>query len=407
MKTDCVLDYASLSDDLRRRLAKLPTPFFLFDLDRIAFKLDLFRNSLQPEQLYYAVKCNSLPAVLATLAGKGCGFEANNRAELEKVLALGVSADRVINSSPIASAADVQAMYAKGVRHFVFDTRNQVENLKINAPECRAFLRIYTSNEGSRFDLSKRFGVRMEDAPCLLTHAYEMGLKVLGLTFHVGSQCSSPDNWCTGLRDCGKLFRRFPDLRIVNLGGGYPVNYDGAVPSIGSITQVIQDACKAYFESPPTLIAEPGRYLTADCALTGVSVIQVEEQEPVSRAVVDLSAYCSLFEIIESGGAIRYPAMTDARGEKMVSYRIGGFTCAGTDVLAEEMTLPRLRVDHRHLESSSRIYFACTGAYTLDFFDMRKKTGFNGASIPSVYYLKDEQLYEVDVASAAATNTPG
>ena len=61
MKTGSVMDYASLPDDLRRRLAELPTPFFLFDLNRMASKMDLLRNSLQPEQLYYAVKCNGLP----------------------------------------------------------------------------------------------------------------------------------------------------------------------------------------------------------------------------------------------------------------------------------------------------------------------------------------------------------
>jgi ornithine decarboxylase len=389
------MEYTLLPDGLKSRIAGLSTPFFLFDLDRVASRLDLLRDALQPEQVYYAVKCNSLPPVLAALAAMGCGFEANNRAELDKVLAAGAPVSRVVNNSPIASAADVRAMYAKGVSHFAFDSRNQVENLRHNAPGCRACLRLCTTNEGSRFDLSKRLGAHAEDALSLLSYAREAGLNVSGLTFHVGSQCSFPDNWRAGLQECGRLFRQFPGLKMVNLGGGYPVPYCGTVPNIDEIGRVIREACAAYFESPPVLLAEPGRYLVGDCALTGTSVIQVEEQEPLSRAVVDLSVFCGLFEIVESGGRIRYPATTDARG-RTVAYRIDGFTCAGIDILAEEVKLPRLTVDHCNPRRSSRIYFACTGGYSLDYLGTGKGSGFNGAPIPRVYCLKSEKLYELD-----------
>lgn len=391
------MDYSSLPDHIKQRLSTLETPFFLFDLDRIATKLDMLREAIGPEQVYYAVKCNSLPPILATLAGKGCGFEANNRTEMEKVLAAGAQVDRIINSSPITPAADVRAMYALGVRHFAFDSHSQVENLKHNAPGCSVYLRLYSTNEGSRFDLSKRLGVHVEDAPALLAYARNAGLHILGLTFHAGSQCSSPENWRAGLRDCGILFRQFPELKVVNLGGGYPVSYNGTVPNIREIARVIGEACLENFDIPPVLQAEPGRYLVGDCALTGASVIQVEEQKPLSRAVVDLSVFCGFIEIIENGG-IRYPMMTDAKGET-VGYRIGGATCAGTDILAEEVLLPRLTVNHRYPEKSSRIYFAQTGAYTLEYIDTGRKAGFNGAPIPQVFYLKEGRRCDPDTAT--------
>ncbi|MFO7884381.1 MAG: hypothetical protein R6U68_06135 [Desulfobacteraceae bacterium] len=63
-----------------------PTPFFLFDLDRIKKKIQRINEALGPDQIFYAVKSNSLPEVLATIAEQGCGFEVNNAGELRKVV---------------------------------------------------------------------------------------------------------------------------------------------------------------------------------------------------------------------------------------------------------------------------------------------------------------------------------
>jgi ornithine decarboxylase len=369
----------------------LPTPFFLFDLDRVAAKLTMLWEALSPDQVYYAVKCNSLPPILSTLTAAGCGFEANNIEELEKVLATGVTPERIINSSPIASARDVRRMYAAGVRIFAFDSGDQVDNLKHNAPDARCSLRIYTTNEGSAFDLSKRLGVHVEDAPDLLNYAGKSGLSLRGLTFHVGSQCTSLSNWREALLACGDLFRSYPDLSTLNIGGGFPVCYNGAVPSIAEIGAEIRAVIAEAFDPPPEIHVEPGRFIVGDAALTCAAVTQTDERSPRSRAIVDLSVFAGLIEIIESGDGFRYPVETDAQGEP-VTYQIGGASCAGTDILVKEVCLPRLRADHRDERNSSRIYFLNTGAYTLDYIAVGQKAGFNGSRLPGVYYLKEGRI---------------
>jgi len=62
------MDYKSLSDPIKQTIAMLPTPFFLFDLDRVGAILRLLTEALSPDRVYYAVKCNSLPPILAALA---------------------------------------------------------------------------------------------------------------------------------------------------------------------------------------------------------------------------------------------------------------------------------------------------------------------------------------------------
>jgi ornithine decarboxylase len=387
------MDYKSLPDPIKRRIAELPTPFFLFDLDGVAAKLRMLREALSPDQVYYAVKCNSLPPILSTLAASGCGFEANNADELNKVLDICIPPERIINSSPIASARDVRAMYAAGVRTFAFDAGNQVDNLKQNAPEARCSLRIYTTNEGSAFDLSKRLGVHVEDAPSLLNYAVKTGLSVTGLTFHVGSQCTSLSNWREALLACSALFRSYPDLRTLNIGGGFPVCYNGAVPSISEIGAELRAVIAEAFDPTPEIHVEPGRFIVGDAALTCAAVTQADERFPRSRAIVDLSVFAGMIEIIESGNGFRYPLETDSHGEP-VTYQIGGASCAGTDILAKEVCLPRLQVDHRDDRNSSRIYFLNTGAYTLDYIAVGQKAGFNGSRLPGVYYLKEGRLLE-------------
>ena len=151
--------YSDLPHFVKSRINLIKTPFFLYDLKKINTKIDAILEYIKPDKLFYAVKCSGLPELLKTFKAKDCGFEVNNIGEMEKVIQLGIPAHQIINSSPITSAADVADMYSKGVRYFAFDAKSQVDNLKHNAPGCNVYLRIYTSNEGSRVKLNNRLGV--------------------------------------------------------------------------------------------------------------------------------------------------------------------------------------------------------------------------------------------------------
>lgn len=195
----------------------------------------------------------------------------------------------------------------------------------------------------------------------------------------------------SALSACGDLFRSYPDLRTLNIGGGFPVCYNGAVPSIAEIGTEIRAVIAEAFDPPPEIHVEPGRFIVGDAALTCATVTQTDERSPRSRAVVDLSVFAGLIEIIESGNGFHYPVETDAQGEP-VPYQIGGASCAGTDILAQEARLQRLRVDHRDERNSSRLCFLNTGAYTLDYVAVGQKAGFNGSRMPGVYYLKGGRI---------------
>jgi len=385
------MDTGALLNNIVNRMAEFDTPFFLFDLDKIVSNIHKLYDSISPDQIFFALKSNCLPPVLETISRHRCGFEANNACEMEKAIAAGAHPSAIINSSPIAVASDVRKMYASGVDCFTFDSKDQVQNLKINAPGAKTVMRLSSTNKGSRFNLSKNLGVEPKSSAELLRYAEANGLKIHGLTFHVGSQCSSPSNWRAGIAQCAELFKQFPDLEMINIGGGFPVRYNGSIPDIASITRVINQSIDSSFKIKPSLYIEPGRFIVGDCAMACRSVTNVRHQNSISRATVDLSVFGGLMEIIEIGDGFQYPIETTGNGE-MRPYRIIGATCAGTDVIAEEITLPLLKVDHQTPRNSSRIYLLNTGAYTLDYVIAAGMYGFNGLTIPRVYFLKNGEI---------------
>jgi len=385
------MDTGALPDNIVNRMAEFDTPFFLFDLDKIVSNIHQLYDSINPDQIFFALKSNSLPPVLETISRHGCGFEANNVSELEKAIAAGTHPSNIINSSPVVAASDVRKMYASGVDCFTFDSKDQVQNLRINAPDAKTVMRLASTNEGSRFNLSKNLGIEPKSSAELLRYAEANGLKIHGLTFHVGSQCPSPSNWRAGIAQCAELFKQFPDLKMINIGGGFPVRYNGSIPDIASITRVINQSIDNSFEIKPILYIEPGRFIVGDCAIACGTVTNVHHQNPISRATVDLSVFGGLIEIIEIGDGFQYPISKSGIGE-IRPYRIIGATCAGTDVIAEEIQLPRLKVDHQMPINSSRIYLLNTGAYTLDYVIAAGMYGFNGLTIPRVYFLKNGEI---------------
>ena len=389
------MDIISLTSTIADQTAAFETPFFLFDLDKIISNINQLQASLNPDKIFFALKSNSLPPVLNVIAKHGCGFEANNVAELEKAISAGCHTSDIINSSPIVAASDLRKMYSSGVNCFTFDSRDQVQNIKINAPGAKAVMRLSSTNEGSRFNLSKNLGIDPDASADLLRYAKANNLRLYGITFHVGSQCHTPFNWLAGITQCAKLFEQFPELEMINIGGGFPVRYNGSIPEIDYISHVVNESINKSFKKRPILHVEPGRFIVGNSALACATVTNIRDQKSISRAAVDLSVFGGLMELIEIGDGFQYPIISTGKG-RIQPYRIIGSTCAGTDVIADNIPLPKLKVDLRDQNKSSRIYLLNTGAYSLEYVMKDGRNGFNGLTIPQVHYRKNGEIMSVE-----------
>jgi ornithine decarboxylase len=372
------------------------TPYFMFDLDKIKQNISLLKKHINPDKILYAVKCNSLDKVLETVFNQGAGFEINNQGEYERVKKLletkgRVDVENAVNSHPLCDPRDIRFFHSLGINQFCFDGKSQVDNLAVNAPGANAYIRIFNENKGSRFKLN-RLGTMEKDIHQIIEYARKKGIHVNGVTFHVGSQCSQPQNYRDSIIQAAKLFSRYPTMEILNIGGGFPTVYKRDLPGLQEIGIVINQSIDEFFPDRPVVYIEPGRFVVGDAAHTCTSVTHVDDKEPVSRVSVDMSVFSGLIEILEiTDDGFAYPIITDGDGEKK-RYQIVGTTCAGTDIIADEVLLNELKVDRSNPENNSKLFFLNTGAYTLEYIGKNQPSGFNGARIPRVFFVENGEI---------------
>jgi ornithine decarboxylase len=124
------------------------TPFILVDLGIIRRNYERLAQLFPFAKQYYAVKANPAPEIITLLNRLGSNFDIASRWELDKVLALGVTPDRISYGNTIKKARDVEYFYAKGVRLFATDSKTDLHNIASKAPGSRIYVRILV--EGSQ-----------------------------------------------------------------------------------------------------------------------------------------------------------------------------------------------------------------------------------------------------------------
>ncbi len=360
--------------------SQLETPWFLYDIDRVRHNIERLHRALHPVKLFYAVKSNSLPAVLSTAAEMGCGFEINTMRELQKAEAAGALPEEMINSAPVKLPREIAAMYTRGVRQWVFDSRDEIEKLAAHAPGSDVLIRLHTSNQDSAFQLNKKFGVPLHHADELIELARRRGLNPAGVTFHVGSQCLNLSNWVEGIEMAARLFQKHPGMTVLDIGGGFPVQYSNGMLEVEEIGRTVRTTISREFPLEPHLIAEPGRVVTGNAAITGATVIGTRDGDVTRWAYVDIPVFGGLLELLEDPDEFRYFVETPTPSTERTLTTIAGPSCDGCDILLRNVVLPVL-------ERGDRLFFRNTGAYSLDY-----ASRFNGYDIPKCYFIRDGKL---------------
>src|SRR6185437_17118550 len=148
----------------------------------------------------YAVKALPHPAVLATIAACGGGFDVATNGEVDLVRTLGIPMDRCIHTHPIKKPADIDHAYRAGIRRFIVE--NPVEAQKFNGrpADIEVLVRLKFRNPSAKSDLSTKFGADPADAELVVKHVLNAGVRLRGFSFHVGSQGSSAEPFRTALR---------------------------------------------------------------------------------------------------------------------------------------------------------------------------------------------------------------
>ncbi len=361
-------------DNIHRHLAEssYQDPFLLLDTDILRHNAQRFMEAMPRVQPHFAVKSNPDPRVLSCLKEEGVRFEVASKAEIDALLAMDVPPAEIFYSNPIKSRAYLQYAADVGIEWYVIDSPEELAKVVEIKPDAKLYLRIYTTNEGSGYALSSKFGAHPEEIGGIIQLAVERKANLAGLTFHVGSQCTNINNWRVGIQTARTVFDQMIEAGLnpvlLNLGGGYPVELGTKVPSIQDIADVVNGQLRAFPESV-TVIAEPGRFMVADAGYFVSQVVGKTTRCGKPWIYIDAGFYGGLIELKDGLG---YQMLTDKSGD-LVETTVAGPTCDSIDVCVENQALPNDLNEHDFL------YIKNAGAYS-----NACASEFNGFPIPGV-----------------------
>jgi len=351
-------------------------PCLVVDLDVVRDNYNAFAKALPDTRVFYAVKANPAPEVLALLTKLGSCFDTASISEVELALAAGATPDRISYGNTIKKERDIARAFALGVRLYAVDCKAEVEKVARAAPGSKVFCRILSDCAGAEWPLSRKFGCEPGYAADILEHAHRHGLVPYGVSFHVGSQQHNVEAWDRALASTAAIFRgcaeRGIPLSMVNLGGGFPAKYVRKTPKLESYGKAIFRALRKHFGNDvPNTIVEPGRGLVGNAGIIEAEVVLVSKRSPeddIRWVYLDIGKFHGLAETIEE--SIRYPIRTRKDRDEMAPCIIAGPTCDSVDVLYEKNPYP-LPVS---LAIGDKVLIEATGAYTATY----SSVGFNG-----------------------------
>jgi ornithine decarboxylase len=351
-------------------------PCVVVDLDVVRDNYHTFSRALPDTRVFYAVKANPAPEILSALAELGSCFDCASVGEIEMVLAAGATPDRISFGNTIKKERDVARAFELGVRLFAIDCEAEADKIARAAPGAKVFCRILCDGSGAEWPLSRKFGCVPEMAIDVLEHAHRQGLTAHGISFHVGSQQRNPAAWDSALKSAAWIFRTLGErgiqLRLVNLGGGFPARYLKENPSVRSYGSTIFAALRRHFGNRiPETIIEPGRGMVGDAGVIKAEVVLISQKQaddPVRWVYLDIGKFGGLAETMDE--AIRYPIRTERDGDGTAPCILAGPTCDSADVLYEK-TPYDLPIS---LAIGDEVLIEGTGAYTSTY----SAVAFNG-----------------------------
>ena len=365
------------------------TPCLVLDVDRVEQNYRTLLSALPLARVYYAVKANPAAPILQRLVGLGSSFDAASFEEIEFCLAAGAQPSAISFGNTIKKASAIRRAHEAGVDMFAFDSVEELEKLAEFAPGARVYCRLLVQNDGAEGPLSRKGGTTVETARELMIRAGELGLDPYGLSFHVGSQQTTTGSYETAIGRVAMLFTDLAaagvNLRMVNLGGGYPVRYRDEIPGIDRFADAIMHAMTQHFGNDlPEILVEPGRFLVGDAGVVSAEVVLVchkAKDDPVRWVYLDIGRFGGLAET--EGESIKYRFTTEhddgEAGGEAGPVAIAGPTCDGADILYE-------RANYRlpmALRCGDRVRIEATGAYVTTYASQR----FNGFAPLAEHYI--------------------
>jgi ornithine decarboxylase len=370
-------DLATASLDEFQEIARRHgTPVFIIDHEKIRQNYRDFKEALPRVQAYYAVKANSNPEIVKTLYKMGASFDVASFPEF-------MIAYENIKNMPEKERQDWiwdKIIYANTIKQIetlhkldqykplvTYDNIEELRKIREHCPHAGLVLRIRVPNTGSMVELSSKFGAHPGEAVDLILEAFEAGLVVEGISFHVGSQCNNFENYIQALQLSANILKeadsRGHKINIIDIGGGFPVKYNSKAKSFRTLARKLNTEFDRLFPKTMEILAEPGRFMVATSATLVAKIIGKAVRDGKTCYYLDDGVYHTFSGIVFDHCS--YPIKAFKDGEKRVC-AVFGPTCDAFDTISVAEELPELEI-------GDFVYAENIGAYSI-----ASSTYFNG-----------------------------
>ncbi|KAI1692057.1 pyridoxal-dependent decarboxylase, pyridoxal binding domain-containing protein [Ditylenchus destructor] len=337
------------------------TPTYVYSRAHIEAQYRSFTDALDgvSHLVCYAVKANSNLGVLNVLARLGAGFDIVSRGELERVLAAGGKAEKIVFSGVGKTREDMRRALEVGVHCFNIESTDELERLQVVAAEMGVRAPI-----SLRVNRTSMPGPTHTSPPDVYIRAAQLpNLEVLGVDCHIGSQLTTLPPFLDALDHLLALIDRLGECGIylhhIDLGGGVGVRYrDEEPPLIADYIKAVRERIEG---RDLTLMFEPGRYIVANAGVLLTQVEYLKHTEHKDFAIVD-AAMNDLIRPALYQAWMNVTAVTP-RASKARAYDIVGPICETGDFLAKDRQLALEEGDLLAIHSAGAYGFVMSSNY--------------------------------------------
>ncbi|MDH5538717.1 MAG: diaminopimelate decarboxylase [Rhizobacter sp.] len=382
------------------------TPLYVYSQTAMLAALAGYQRALEGRDhlICYAMKANPNIAVLQTYAAAGCGFDIVSSGELERVLAAGGSASKVLFSGVGKTRAEMQRALQAGVMCFNVESEAELEVLSQEAQQAgltaRISLRVNPDVDARTHPYistglrSNKFGVAHGAAvACYQRAAALPGLQVVGIDCHIGSQITEVGPYLDALDRLLDLIERVEALGIaiqhLDLGGGLGITYtDERPPAAEVLVSGLLERIDARGHGHRKILFEPGRSLVGNAGALVSEVLYLKPGEEKNFCIVD----AAMNDLVRPAmyGAWMHIAACRTREDQPLVYDVVGPVCESGDWLGRDRSLAVTAGDHLAVLSA--------GAYS-----MSMASNYNSRGRAAEVMVRGDQAWLIRERESAAS----
>lgn len=325
------------------------SPLYVYDESTLQANVDAIKQIEPIDRVFYAMKANAHPDILRLFYDAGLGFECVSPGEVDLVRSLfpDLDRERILFTPNFAPHEE----YAYGFEHAGYVTLDNVYPLEAwpNVFEGKELIIRVDPGRGHGHHkhvrtagTQSKFGVAPGELDRLERLAEQAGVKIIGLHAHVGSGIVTPETWSETALFLTTLAERFPDVRILNVGGGLGVaDRPGALAlDVGAVAEGL---AKVKLANPGfQLWMEPGRFMVAQAGVLLAKVTQLKSKGPVNYVGLE-TGMNSLIRPALYGAYHEIVNLTRLDEPATVTAEIVGPICETGDVLGHGRSVPESR----------------------------------------------------------------